>query len=109
MLQSISEQKEKNQNKMNTSKRVDTKKVVVVGTGDKAHGISHIYQYHSKKDGWCNLIFTEPLLTLHITCRLATAAFNCIAGFIDHGIASALIALFDLMNSAKKAQFASII
>ena len=51
---------------MNTSKRVDIKKVVVVGTGDKAHGIAHMYQCHAKKDGWCNLIFTEPLLTKKI-------------------------------------------
>ena len=47
---------------MNTSKTKDKKKkVVVVGTGHKARGLAHMYQAHAKKEGWLELVYTEPL------------------------------------------------
>ena len=36
-------------------------KVVVVGTGDKAHGLANMYDLHSKKDGHYKVVFTEPM------------------------------------------------
>ena len=41
---------------------VAKKKVVVVGSGDKAHGLAHMYECNAKK-GCCDFIFTEPLPT----------------------------------------------
>lgn len=38
-------------------------KVVVVGTGNKATGLSKMYTLHSKKDGHYKLVFTEPMPT----------------------------------------------
>ena len=40
----------------------DMKKVVIVGSGDKAHGLAHMYECHARKECW-NLVFTEPLST----------------------------------------------
>lgn len=36
------------------------KKIVVVGTGDKAAGLAHMYLLHARKEGPIKLIFTEP-------------------------------------------------
>ena len=38
-------------------------KVVVVGTGDKAHGLARMYDLHSTKDDHYKLVFTEPMPT----------------------------------------------
>ena len=37
-------------------------RVVVVGTGDKAHGLAHMYESNAKR-GSVDLVFTEPLPT----------------------------------------------
>ena len=39
----------------------EEKKVVVVGTGDKGHGIAKLYDLHSKKDGHYKFVLTEPM------------------------------------------------
>ena len=38
-------------------------KVVVVGCGDKAHGLSRMYDLHANKMGQYQLVFTEPMPT----------------------------------------------
>lgn len=47
---------------MNATNNLEgTKKVVVVGTGDKAHGLARMYECHAKKEGIYKLVFTEPM------------------------------------------------
>ncbi len=42
-------------------------KVVVLGTGDKAHGLARMYDLHSsKRNGQYQLVFTEPMPTKNI-------------------------------------------
>eukprot|EP00970_Alexandrium_tamarense_P004338 scaffold723_cov298-Alexandrium_tamarense.AAC.10 len=43
-----------------TSSHHDKKKVVVVGSGDKAHGLAHMYECNAHKESY-DLVFTEPL------------------------------------------------
>ncbi|KAL7541472.1 hypothetical protein ACHAXR_011754 [Thalassiosira sp. AJA248-18] len=46
---------------MNTSKNEGTNKVVIVGTGDKSKGLTHMYECHANKGGLFNVVVTEPL------------------------------------------------
>ena len=39
----------------------EDKKIVVVGTGDKGHGIERMYDLHSKKNGHYKFVLTEPM------------------------------------------------
>jgi hypothetical protein len=41
-------------------------KVVVVGTGDKAHGLAKMYELHAKKDEHFKIVFTELIPTTWI-------------------------------------------
>lgn len=43
-----------------TSSHHEKKKVVVVGSGDKAHGLAHMYECNAHKESY-DLVFTEPL------------------------------------------------
>ena len=39
----------------------EEKKIVVVGTGDKGHGLARMHVLHSKKDSHYKFVLTEPM------------------------------------------------
>ena len=50
-----------NDNKMTNVTFQEEKKIVVVGTGDKGHGLAKSYVLHSKKDSHYKFVLTEPM------------------------------------------------
>ena len=50
-----------NDNKMTNVTFQEEKKIVVVGTGDKGHGLAKSYVLHSKKNGHYKFVLTEPM------------------------------------------------
>jgi hypothetical protein len=59
--------KRKEKDKMTTKVTFGEKdKVVVVGTGDKAHGLAKMYELHAKKDEHFKIVFTELIPTTWI-------------------------------------------
>eukprot|EP00804_Cyclotella_cryptica_P002900 CCRYP_021006-RA/>CCRYP_021006-RA protein AED:0.23 eAED:0.23 QI:80/1/1/1/1/1/3/1097/156 len=86
------------------------KRIVVVGTGDKAHGMANMYECYANKEHF-TMVFTEPLQSKKMTAfndsvsvepfpKAIEACDICILAIPDYAMEMFLIQNFSLMNDS---------